>query len=138
MTDLRRCLRIPLLHFLFRVSGIISSADDWVLNSPINSPGFLLSDAGYDVWLINTRGTPYSKHLKHKRNSKPFWDFSFGEIGLFDVPAAIDFVLQHTGHPQLTILGWSQGTTDIMVTLSLKPQYNHKVGSTRDFLKKTS
>ncbi|XP_003738811.1 lipase member K-like [Galendromus occidentalis] len=109
------------------VHGIISSADDWVLNTPQNSPGFLLSDAGYDVWLINTRGTPYSKHLKHRRNSKQFWDFSFDEIGNFDIPAAIDFVLHHTGHPQLTILGWSQGTTDIMVTLSLKPQYNHKV-----------
>ncbi|XP_022651742.1 uncharacterized protein LOC111246432 [Varroa destructor] len=109
------------------VHGIISSADDWVLNYPWNSPGFLLSDAGYDVWLLNTRGTPYSRHLKHQKRSTAYWDYSFDDIGLFDVTAGIDFVLRSTGFYRVTLIGWSQGSTDIFVTLSLRPEYNAKV-----------
>ncbi|OQR69293.1 lipase member M-like, partial [Tropilaelaps mercedesae] len=109
------------------IHGIISSADDWVLNYPWNSPGFLLSDAGYDIWLLNTRGTPYSKHLKHHKHSTAYWDYSFDDIGVFDVTAGIDFVLRQTGFHKLTLIGWSQGSTDILVTLSILPEYNSKV-----------
>lgn len=40
--------------------------------------GFILSDAGYDVWLTNTRGNSYSRNhvtLNPAENPEKFWDF---------------------------------------------------------------
>lgn len=45
-------------------------------------------------------------------------------MGLFDLPATIDYILRQTGHPQLYFVGHSQGTTNLMVLLSEKPEYN--------------
>lgn len=69
----------------------------------------------------------------NSRVSKGFWDFSFDDIGTYDVPCAIDFVLQQTGYDQLTLVGWSQGSTNVFVTLSLRPEYNAKVSSVLRF-----
>jgi hypothetical protein len=56
-------------------------------------PGYLLSDAGYDVWLGNFRGNRYSRgHLNATSNMNPdkdehFWKFSIHELGKYDLPA---------------------------------------------------
>ena len=53
----------------------------------------MLADAGYDVWLANTRGNKYSK--KHETyNSEidiEYWDHATAlNIGKYDVPAFIE------------------------------------------------
>jgi hypothetical protein len=49
----------------------------WVVNDPkIGAPAFMLSDAGYDVWLGNNRGTKYGlRHASIENGNKTFWDF---------------------------------------------------------------
>ena len=55
------------------VHGIQDSADAWVVND-LDSPAFVLVDAGYDVWLANFRGNKYSKkHLTIESKQEEFW-----------------------------------------------------------------
>ena len=54
-----------------------------------------MADAGYDVYLGNNRGNSYSRghvHLDPSRDAKKYFDFSFAELGLHDVPAQLDKV----------------------------------------------
>lgn len=68
---------------------------------------------GFDVWLGNNRGTTMSrKHSKLDPDLDPrFWEFSFPELGDFDMPAQIDFIREKTGAKKITYIGHSQGTT---------------------------
>lgn len=57
-------------------------------------------------------------------NSKQFWNFSFHEIGYFDVAAMIDYILNETKKSKLFYIGHSQGTTALMALLATRPTYN--------------
>ncbi|CAN8023190.1 unnamed protein product [Ixodes persulcatus] len=110
------------------VHGVISSAADYVMNTPLESPGFLLADAGFDVWLINTRGTPYSNHHETlTTRDREFWDWSFDQIGRYDLAATIDYIISQTGFGEISLLTWSQGFTVTLVLLSTRLAYNDKV-----------
>jgi hypothetical protein len=50
-----------------------------------------------------------------KTNTREFWDFSFFEMGLFDLPANIDYILEATKKNDLTYIGHSQGTSAFWV-----------------------
>ncbi|KAK8785932.1 hypothetical protein V5799_007702 [Amblyomma americanum] len=60
--------------------GTAMSSTDFVLNFPHQSLGFLLADAGYDVWLGNFRGNVYTSHILYTRNNPAFWNFSNASI----------------------------------------------------------
>ncbi|KAJ1947647.1 cholesterol esterase [Kickxella alabastrina] len=96
---------------------------DW-----INILPFRLAEAGYDVWLGNSRGNKYSyKHMKYVPGDERFWNFSIDEIANIDVPATIDYILNETGASSLTYIGFSQGTTQMFMSLSRNKQLNQKV-----------
>lgn len=52
---------------------------------------------------------------------------SFHEMGVHDLPAEIDWVLNVTGHKKLYYIGFSMGTTMSYVMASVKPEYNDKL-----------
>ena len=99
--------------------GLFDSADNFVINGDHHSLAFVLADKGYDVWISNSRGNKYSRsHVSLNPSSKEFWDYSFQEMGKYDIQANIEFILQQTGKSKLTYIGHSQGTTQMFAALS--------------------
>ena len=70
--------------------GYTSSASNWV-GAGVGGPSMPLRlvEEGYDVWMGNNRGVPYSN--KHDRDGEwslwERWNFSFAEMGIYDMPA---------------------------------------------------
>ena len=79
--------------------GILDSADCWIVHKADKAPAFILVEAGYDVWLGNSRGNKYSrKHIKKDPDwDDSFWYFGWEEMGQYDVPANMEFIRKATG-----------------------------------------
>jgi len=91
--------------------GLVDSGCTWLMNPPHQSLGYILADAGFDVWIGNARGNTYSrKHIKWTTKDDEFWNFSFDEMAKYDLPAMINYVLNVTKQPDLFYVGHSQGT----------------------------
>jgi pimeloyl-ACP methyl ester carboxylesterase len=58
----------------------------------------------------------------NKKDEK-FWDFDWEEMGTFDAPAEIDFILNKTGNEKLTWVGHSEGTSQLLAGAALMPDY---------------
>nr|XP_026487533.1 lipase 3-like [Vanessa tameamea] len=113
---------------VFLQHGLLSSSAEWVLMGPGKGLAYILADAGYDVWMGNARGNTYSrKHVSINPSSSAFWKFSWHEIGYYDLPAMIDYVLNETSVSKIQYVGFSQGTTAFFVMTSTRPEYNNKI-----------
>lgn len=113
---------------VFIMHGMLATAADFLVTGSQIALGFLLADSGYDVWLGNCRGSQHSmKHENFSSSSKEFWSFSWHEIGYYDLPAMLDYMLFITGATNLFYIGHSQGTTSLLVLLSTRTEYNDKI-----------
>ncbi len=49
------------------------------------------------MWNGNSRGSSYSlEHVKYTTEDKEFWDFSFGDMADYDIPAAFKYIANIT------------------------------------------
>ncbi|XP_059093434.1 lipase 3-like [Tigriopus californicus] len=97
---------------------------------PTKSLAYVLADAGFDVWMGNTRGSTWSKNhttLDTGMGSEAFWDFGWDKTGRLDYSAEIDYILEQTSFDQLFVVGYSMGASQYLVLLSEMPEYNAKV-----------
>ena len=102
--------------------GIFDSSDGWVCNGEEHSIPFIFAKNNFDVWISNSRGNKYCKeHEKYDNKSFEFWQFSFHEMGLYDIPAVINFInsINKSGE-KIIYFGHSQGTSLMFSGLTQK------------------
>jgi pimeloyl-ACP methyl ester carboxylesterase len=113
---------------VYLIHGLLDSSFTWVSNFRNQSLAYLLADAGYDVWLGNNRGSTWSRtHLDFTTSDDQFWDFSWEDMGNYDLPAMLNYVLQTSGRPTLSYIGHSEGTTQAFVGFSVNQDLARKV-----------
>uniref|UniRef100_A0A8R1UWT9 Partial AB-hydrolase lipase domain-containing protein n=1 Tax=Pristionchus pacificus TaxID=54126 RepID=A0A8R1UWT9_PRIPA len=124
--------------------GLVSSSFDYLSLQPSQSlseslffqkiassnadsgTGYSLADAGYDVWLGNNRGNIYSNEHVDDNNDN-YWNFSWHEMGEYDFPAMIDYILEVTQRPNLFLVGHSQGSHAFIIATNHYPEIQRKV-----------
>ncbi|KAJ8680379.1 hypothetical protein QAD02_016166 [Eretmocerus hayati] len=113
---------------IFLQHGLMASSFDWVIGGKKRfALAFLLADQGYDVWMGNARGNIYSRcHIYYAPSQSEFWDFSWQEMGLYDLPAAIDYIAETTNQ-NVTYVGHSMGTTMFFVMAIERPDIASKI-----------
>jgi pimeloyl-ACP methyl ester carboxylesterase len=115
-----------LLHHGMRSDGLAWFAT----NTPTATPTFLpqtLFDAGYDVWILNGRGTLHSREHEYldPDADDEYWDFASDELGLEDVPAFINEILEtrkaEGSCKKVSIVTHSKGATNALLALNEFP-----------------
>ncbi|XP_072936744.1 lipase 3-like [Epargyreus clarus] len=117
---------------VFMMHGLLAAASSFVIRGSEYSIAYHLVDAGFDIWMGNARGNHFSRfHITldpdHPEEKFDFFDFTFEEIGMYDLPTMIDYVLEKTGREELHYIGHSQGGTAFLVLSTMRPDYNKKI-----------
>ena len=109
--------------------GLEDSSATWVLLGPDHgAPAFRLAEAGYDVWLGNFRGNNYAReHLTYKPSDKEFWSFTWDEMAKYDLPALLNYTIEHSGKEKIYYVGHSMGTTTYMAMNSVDQSWAERV-----------
>nr|XP_022340255.1 lysosomal acid lipase/cholesteryl ester hydrolase-like [Crassostrea virginica] len=108
--------------------GLTGASDNFLMNLLNGSLGFVLSDAGYDVWLPNSRGNIYSMtNKKYSPSQEEFWDWSWQEMAEYDLPAVIHYILNVTEAESLFYIGHSQGTLIANAQFSVDQELASKI-----------
>ena len=104
--------------------GLFGNGGDWFNSNDATrdpTPIRLLND-GYDVWLYNDRGNPYSRGDHATLDAEvdaAFWDFTAEDIAVEDIPLVIEEVTKISGTCiKASIVGFSAGADAFMRALA--------------------
>jgi predicted alpha/beta hydrolase len=90
--------------------ALMDSSAGWLLLGPKRALALQLADAGFDVWLGNSRGNRYSRN--HTRlnpdDHSEFWGYSWDDLAQHDLPASIRYSMAVSQQFSLVYIGYSQ------------------------------
>lgn len=115
MNSIRKKHPVMLQH------GLLDNSGTWTVNDFNQTLVYLLLLEGYDVWMTNTRGNFNSfEHVNPKEYNvfnagSKFFDFTFDDMGKYDVSSNVDYILDYTNNKKLTYIGHSQGTMQFFI-----------------------
>ena len=109
---------------MLAIHAMGNNPHDWLNNGladPDKAPMPLqVLDDGHPLFMMYARGTEYSRqHETYAATSAEFWDFTWEEIGNYDVAACLDYVYDLTGKKS-NLSGFSMGTSSIFAALTLR------------------
>ncbi|GMS99514.1 hypothetical protein PENTCL1PPCAC_21689, partial [Pristionchus entomophagus] len=108
--------------------GLLLSSFDFLSPARNQSLSYSLADAGYDVWIANSRGNIYSnKHKQFNITDPRFWNFSWDDMGRFDYPAIISYILKRSRSKKMYVVGHSQGALSFLISTTVAPSIRKKV-----------
>ncbi|XP_074036442.1 lipase member J [Leptinotarsa decemlineata] len=106
--------------------GVLVDGVSWMISGN-NSLAFYLANSGLDVWIVNSRGTPFSlKHTNPSISEKDYWNYSFHEVGIYDLPAILEEISKHTNRTDIIHIGHSMGATASTVYSILRSDHARK------------
>lgn len=113
------------------IHGLFDSSDGWICNGKKDSLPFILLNQSkvFDVWMMNVRGNKHSKLVEKNSHlhSETFWNFSFHEIGVFDIPQVIKYLMNYIHNDNQCILfAHSIGATAILSGLCELSEFYQK------------
>ncbi|XP_011310501.1 lipase 1 [Fopius arisanus] len=112
---------------IFLQHGLWCSSADWITQGKGKALAYLLADLGFDVWLGNYRGNTYSTaHVILNPANPLFWNFSWHDMGIYDLPSMITYVTDIKKQPVIYI-GHSMGTTALFVMAAKCPDMHSKI-----------
>jgi hypothetical protein len=101
--------------------GLFDDSTGMIINEH-KSFGWYMIQKGFDVWLGNNRGSKFSTHhINDNISHKDFYNYSFMEMGLHDIPAFYTEILSdYAGNPdqQIIYLGHSEGNSQMFAALA--------------------
>lgn len=90
--QLHRIPRRGARDVVFFQHGVLDTSLGWIVGGTGGSAALAAYDAGFDVWLSNTRANPPRININpHKKGSR-YWYYSANELSLCDLPAQIDHI----------------------------------------------
>jgi len=113
--------------------GLLDNSATWLIQNASNALPFLLVDQGYDVWMTNSRGNINSFEHMHPEThyvfdpSGQYYDFTWDDMGKYDVPANLNYVLAHSSYKKAFYVGHSQGTTQFFVAADVYKDLGDKI-----------
>jgi pimeloyl-ACP methyl ester carboxylesterase len=94
-----------------------------------NLPMMLGTAGHFDIWISNARGNirslEHTDPLGHNWADigSAFWDFSWDDMGLLDLPAVLNHIRRETGYEKVKYVCHSQGCTMLLALLCEQPQF---------------
>ncbi len=98
------------------VHGMSANHNNWDFRDDASFVPRLLEE-GYDVWVPELRGDPGSRHTSRRAGRR----FTFDDHARYDLPAAVDRVLEITGESDLLWVGHSMGGMLLYTAISHYP-----------------
>lgn len=105
--------------------GLLDNSGTWTVNYFNKTLPYSLLKEGFDVWITNSRGNFNSYEHRDPMDYSVFsmggkyWNFTLDNMGRFDVPANIDYILDYTNSKKVSYIGHSQGTIQFFIANSI-------------------